>query len=433
MATDPSLVFARRLCQENNFITVQEHGKIYIYWDGYYKAIKSSKNAGVLHKLIIDAENGENLTPAGRDKVIRNIEALTIVPEHKINPEGIFNFKDCLYDITTNTQAKHSPEYLTTTQLPYEFKTQIDCPTWKEFLNHVLENDINKINILQEFVGYCLMKSCKRERALFLLGSGSNGKSTFTETIMSVFGNHNCSSVSLQNMANPVLRCDLINKYINIDSDLPKNAMDFEEIFRKVSSGEPVQFNEKYLASITQSPFCKLIYCLNTVPRIHDTSNAFYRRMLLVKFPVEIIEENQDVNLKEKLKSELAGIFRWAVQGLNRLNKQNSFSSNIDMKKTIADIKIDNNPILSFAEEHIIFEPGHDTYKTELYSRYVEWTKRNGFKPLSSRNFINSFYEAFSKKTKKEYLSGDSRRSAWKDVKYIDQNPAEKQVETWSE
>lgn len=432
MSRDPSLSFALKLCDENRFITVQEHGKIYIYSHGCYLPIKSTKNSGELHRLIIDSEMGDRWTPAGRVKIIQNIEAMTIVRASKLNPEGIFNFRDCLFDIKNNQQAEHSPDYLTTIQLPYEFKSCVESLTWLKFINQVTEGDLNKINILQEFAGYCLMKSCSHEKALFLLGSGSNGKSTFTETIMAVFGQENCSSVSLQNMANPVLRCDLINKYINIDSDLPKNAMDFEEIFRKVSSGEPVQFNEKFLPTITQSPFCKLIYCLNTVPHIHDTSNAFYRRMLLIPFNIEIHEENQDINLKYKLKQDLGGIFRWAVQGYKRLVAQGRFSANLDMKKMISDIKVDNNPILSFAQEHVEFTPGHDTYKTDLYDKYQVWAKKNGFKCLSSRSFINSFYEAFRGYTKKDYLSGDSRRSSWKDVTFVDHQITEKPA-TWTE
>lgn len=421
MSDEVSLKFARKMCEENRFITVLEHGKTYVYRNGYYKPIKSAKNAGMLHELIINTPEGNRFAPSGRDKIIRNIEALTIVSERKINPDGIFNFQDCLYDTNTNTNANHSPDFYFTVQLPYELRTKIDCPQWIDFLGKVMEGNLNKVAILQEFVGYCLIKSCNLEKSLFIIGQGSNGKSTFTETISALFGRQNVSSVSLQNLSNPVLRCEIIDKYINIDSDLPRNAADFEEAFRKITSGESIQFNAKFLPPVSIPTNCKLIYSLNDFPLIKDTSNAFYRRMLLIPFDLDVAEEDQDHGLKSRLLGELAGIFRWAVQGRNRLLKQGKFSANLDMIKMIHELKIDNNPILSFADEFLQFEsPSTSIVKNDMYALYKNWTTANGNKPFSFRKFNSLFFSSFKKLTKNDFLTGTDtdRKRAWPNISY---------------
>lgn len=419
MAKEKTLILAEKICSENNLITIQEYGSIYAYRNGYYQKIKAPKCDSEMHKIIIEDQEGNSFTPSKRDQVIRNVEILSAVPEQSINPEGIFNFKDVLYDIKSDSIANHSPEYKITIQLPYGYRDCIDAPMWKDFLYKVTDGNIEKINILQEFAGYCLMKSCKFERALFLIGRGSNGKSVFAETLSKVFGRQNVSSVSLESLANPVLRSNIINKYVNIDSDLPRDAIKFEEAFRKISSGEPIQFNEKFLPPLTMPTFCKLIYCLNEFPSIDDASNAFYRRMILIPFDVEFSDQNKDVNLKEKLESELAGIFRWCVSGYRRLIKQDGFSKNTYMDKMISEIKADNNPIVAFVEEEI--EMDNKMYaikKRSLYDAFSDWAKRSGHRVLGFKKFNNRFYMEYRKYTKKDYQHGNDRDRCWPNMKF---------------
>jgi putative DNA primase/helicase len=196
--------------------------------------------------------------------------------------------------------------------------------------------------------------------------------------------------------------------------------MDFEEAFRKITSGEAILFNEKYISPITINPFCKLIYCLNEFPAIEDSSNAFYRRMILVPFDVEFNDENKDVNLKKKLELELAIIFRWCVQGYNRLKKQNGFSNNIYMKQHIHEIKTDNNPVIAFAQELLNFkDKSRGILKRDLYNTYKDWAKQNGHGQMSFRKFNNRFYGEYHKETKKDYRHCDTYRNvAWPGITY---------------
>lgn len=432
MAIEKTLSIAHKLCEQYKFMSVQELGKMFLYRNGHYEVLSSSKvNAGI-HSLIISHDH--SLTPSKRDSVIRNLEAITATPEHELNPEGIFCFYDCLYDIRTNTIAEHDARYKITIQLPYSFRTGLDAPLWCKFINEVTDGDIVKANILQEFAGYCLSKSCHLEKSLFLIGSGSNGKSVFSETLSKVFGRQNVSAVSLEALSNPVLRSNILGKFINIDSDLPRNAEKFEEIFRKITSGEPILFNEKFLPPITVSPSCKLIYCLNEFPTIDDTSNAFYRRMILIPFNVEFADHNKDTDLKSKLEDELPGIFRWCVAGYKRVMKQ-GFTKAVFMEDEIKEIRIDNNPIIAFAESELQFDvtyPG--ITKSGMYKYYKTWIHDHGHKPLSFRKFNNRFYNIFKRKTKKDAQRPDGDRAHyWPGMKYNDSSITEGLLLGWQE
>jgi len=413
-----TLCIAELMTDDYQFMSVQEIGKIFLYNHTHYHQLSSTKCDAAIHKLILDYNN--TLTPAKRDNVIRNIEALTAVEEQYLNPPGIFCFHDCIYDIHSDCIMAHSPDFKITIEFPYNFRGDHSCELWLKFLAEVTGGSQEKINTLQDFCGYCLMKSCHLEKALFLIGTGSNGKSVFTDTITKVFGRNNISSVSLEALANPVLRCNILGKFVNIDSDLPRNAEKFEEIFRKITSGEPILFNEKFVPAYTSSASCKLIYCLNEFPVIDDASNAFYRRMILIPFEEEFIDSNKDVNLKKKLESELPGIFKWCVQGYKRI-KEHGFVKNTFMDAHINEVRMDNNPIMAFVSDEIVF--GSETMgitKFGLYNRYREWCATHGNKPLAHRKFNNRFFSAYKKYTKKDcQLTSGNRDRFWPNVEYI--------------
>lgn len=411
---DKALQLAHAIKLRHNFISVQSLGRIFIFRDGFYQTIKSPKCDADLHMIVMEDSDGRKITSAKRDQVIRNLEILCSRKEEDLNPENIFNFKDCLVDIVSGQTIPHSPDALTTVQLPYAYKSREAAPLWRKFLHDVTAGCPEKQALLQEFAGYCLMKSCHLEKALFLFGRGSNGKSVFSETLAKVFGRHNVSAVSLEGLSNPVHRCNILGKYLNIDSDLPRNAEKFEESFRKIVSGEPVLFNEKFIPAFSAAPYCKLIYCLNEFPIIDDASNAFYRRMLLVPFNVEFNAETKDVNLKKKLEDELPGIFRWCVEGYKQV-RDHGFSTNQFMNDQIHELKADNNPIIAFAEEELEFVKHGEVTKRDLYESFKNWTARNGHKPPSFRKFNNRFYMEFRGRVD-DGRAGKNRDHSWINV-----------------
>jgi putative DNA primase/helicase len=415
---EKTLEIAQALCQETRFMTVQEYGRIFIYNGGNYIPFATKKADASLHRII--SSHDDKLSPPKRRHVIDNIEMITAVPVDDVNPEGLFCFTDGVYDIKTGNFGQHSPDYHITTQLPYGFKSSIDCPMWLKFIAEVCQDNIEKANVLQDFAGYCLSRSCHLEKALFLIGTGSNGKSVFTDTLVKVFGRENISGVSLEHLSNPVTRCNILDKYINIDSDLPRNAERFEETFRKITSGEGVLFNPKFLDPFTLAPTCKLIYCLNEFPVIDDSTDAFYRRMLIIPFDVTFSGEGVDLQLKNKLGNELAGIFRWCIEGYKRVMK-NGFSKTKFMDYEINEIKIDNNPIMAFFDsEVIISQEAHGITKFGLYKYYTTWIKDHGHRSLSFRKFNNKLFSLYRKFTRKDekFSSGD-REHYWPGFKYV--------------
>ena len=62
-------------------------------------------------------------------------------------------------------------------------------PIWSAFLERIAP-DPELRAFLQRFVGYCMTGATTEHKFVFAYGTGANGKSTFIETIMGIFGDY---------------------------------------------------------------------------------------------------------------------------------------------------------------------------------------------------------------------------------------------------
>ena len=86
----------------------------------------------------------------------------------------------------------------------------------------------------------------------------------------------------MKNIANPQYTPMLINKLVNIDADVSEHAKEFEAEFKKITSGEPINCNQKFVPTFQFIPYCKIVIAANKFPRITDHSSAFYQRLLVI-------------------------------------------------------------------------------------------------------------------------------------------------------
>ncbi len=218
----------------------------------------------------------------------------------EFNKIDLLNFSSGMFDCKGNNLGDHKDEYLSTLRIPYKYDMLAECPLWINTLKGIFEDDSDRINILQEYIGYCLTRDVKREKALLLLGESRSGKSTILDTINHLIGEENVSSVALEYLSNPQYTPMLINKMVNIDWDVASGAEKFEANFKIITSGEPVSVNQKFIATFKFRPYCKLIMAANKFPRITDHSSAFYKRLILIPCNRVFEADEQDINLKTK-------------------------------------------------------------------------------------------------------------------------------------
>jgi putative DNA primase/helicase len=81
-------------------------------------------------------------------------------------------------------------EDLITKRANVVFDAAAKCPEWLKFLDTITGGDADLQSYMQRAVGYSLTGSVCEEVLFVLYGTGSNGKSTFRETLHALFGDY---------------------------------------------------------------------------------------------------------------------------------------------------------------------------------------------------------------------------------------------------
>lgn len=214
------------------------NGYFYIYQDNFWKETFPTELLSTIttHKELLYV-NKKSITI--RKQILEELKLLLYKPLSDFNCNGFVNFSTGLLDVSGNNFIAHNPDIITTVRMAYNYDVAAQCPLWLKTLSEIFEGNQAKINILQEFFGYCLTRDTRKEKALLLLGESRTGKSTILHVLRYMVGIQNCSSVPLKFINNPQYTPLLINKLVNLDSDVSSKATEYEAEFKIITSGEP--------------------------------------------------------------------------------------------------------------------------------------------------------------------------------------------------
>jgi putative DNA primase/helicase len=277
-----------------------------------------------------------------------------------------------------------------TYQLPFEYTKEASALKFRQYLNEVLP-DKNMQKILAEYIGYVFVRTStlKLEKALILLGPGSNGKSVFFEIIIALLGHENVSTYTLQSLTDQkgYHRARLSNRLVNYASEINGNME--TSLFKQLVSGEPVEARLPYGAPFTLTDYAKLIFNCNELPSDVEHTNAFFRRFMIVPFEVTIPESDQDKELATKIiRNELSGVFNWVLDGLQRLLDQRGFTHSKAVQRQNNKYRRESDSVQMFTEEKG-YSKSVNTYNTlsDLYTKYKWFCEADGYYPVSKKKF----------------------------------------------
>jgi putative DNA primase/helicase len=129
------------------------------------------------------------------------------------------------------------------------------------------------------------------------------------------------------------------------------------------------------------------------LPKETETTEAFFRRFLIIQFDVKISEEEKDINIANKIiRNELPGVFNWALEGLQRLMVQQEFTKCEKAEIALREFRKQADSVQLFIEENNYISS--EIFKeslTDLYRRYKEFCKEDNYKPLGKVRFSKRF------------------------------------------
>jgi putative DNA primase/helicase len=309
------------------------------------------------------------------------------------HPLEIISLKNGILEWQTNKLLPWNSKIYTTIQLPVEYDPKADCPTWKEALQSWIGDDTT-ISFLQEFIGLCLIPDTSFDTAVFLYGVGSNGKSMFLDTVRTLFGNA-LTAIPLHKLATRFETVYIQNKLVNICGDIDAKYISDTGVLKSIITGDTIEGEFKHGKSFWFTPVCRLMFSANSLPGVSDKTIGWIRRWKFIEFPNTFATNpSYKISHTTMFGKEKNGIFNWALEGLQRLKGNNTWTLSEKMKESEAEYRNINDNVSAFLAE-VVERVDYDSTQltllpvTPLHKYYVEWldSNINGTQPVSINEF----------------------------------------------
>lgn len=372
----------------------KDRGDFYMYNDGVYRSLQAEEvRSMVFREMLKDGLTNYRTVSKANDKIatFKSLDGRTFKQEDENPNPNILNFKNGLLDIQNYQMLAHTPNYLSTSQIPVMYSHGATCPRWLQFIKEVTCEDLDQAKLLQEIAGYALTTDTNFAKAFIFYGMGANGKSMFTRMLGKIVGRDSVSTLNLSTITRQFGVTGLIGKKVNFIDEISGNYFE-SNVIKGIISGERMAAEVKYRPEPLEFlPTVKLIFSVNELPKINDTTPGLYRRFIIVPFD-RSFEAKPDLHLEEKLTDELPGILNWAVEGLKILRQDGRFNEterNFDLMRSF---KSDNSPVVEFL--NLYYEPvpagkerRYGMAVSDLYAQYRGYCLDHGYKPKAMANF----------------------------------------------
>lgn len=361
-------------------ITVKQTGFVHQWTGKYWKLQEMAEIHSFVEESMNPKPNRNHCT-----EFEAKLKRTNLRDETFLGVQGKVNCNNGIVDVINDGFTPHSQDYGFPYVLPYDYDEQARCPNWIKFIKEVTLDRQELIDILQEYMGYTLAYEDARlgQKALILIGDGSNGKSVFLEVFRNLLGEENHSAVNLQEAMNSNEARNAMNsKMANITEELPRKALMESSMFKDMCTGGVVPVRKLYHGTFQMRMRAKLIMACNEAPYINDASMGTRRRLLTLPFDYRVDDKNRDPFIIQKLSKELPAIFNWAMEGYRRLYENKyQFSEGGIAKSTADKVRIDSSFVKDFLED--CCEIGEECY-APTNDLYDEWRMH------SPRKFSNN-------------------------------------------
>jgi putative DNA primase/helicase len=257
---------------------------------------------------------------ATRGNMIRDARHLSAIEITELDKNPwLLNLRNGTLDLKTGILAPHSQADKITRLIDIDFNPVAECPLWIEFLISCMAGNQDLVSYLQKIVGYTLTGDVSEKCVFIMHGPKDTGKTTFVETIRLLTGEY---AVKIQaqtlmwqrerNNTNDVAR--LKGARFVYASESEENERLAESRIKEMSGGDTLVARFLHAEFFEFDQEFKIWLATNNKPRVSN-DEATWGRLKLLPFVAVIPEAKKDKQLKNKLRAELPGILRWAIDG----------------------------------------------------------------------------------------------------------------------
>lgn len=270
------------------------------------------------------------------------------------------------------------------------------APLWLRFIDTVTGGDASLQAYLQKVAGYCLTGSTREHAMFFLLGSGSNGKSVFTNVLRAMLGDYATTAASdvltAANMVrHPTELASLRGVRLVLVPEVERRARFAESRMKSLTGGDQIAARLMRQDFFNFTPQFKLMVTGNQMPALDGVDEAVRRRLHIIPFRQTIPAAERDLQLSERLGAECNGILAWAVQGC--LSWQREGLNPPQCVSSLSQLYLENQDTLGrFVAECCDTGSGNSAGSSELFKAWIKWAQGQSEHAGSQRNFVQELH-----------------------------------------
>lgn len=348
------------------------------------------------------------LSSTQRNEVLKDLSLRA--PKKQRSPARYIAFANGVVDLLTGRllDERESKDLVILNRIPHAYNPHAFSKDVDDLLYNVSCGDGEIETLIIEMIGACMYADNRLGggKAFILTGEGANGKSTLLDLLQDLIGkDENVTTLDLKKLSDRFSTTMLENKLCDIGDDISSEFLADTSYFKRIVTGQTLDAEEKGKPKYTFTPYCKLIFSVNDIPRMGTAveRNAIIRRMVIIPFNAHFAQGQAgfDPNIGDKLKASEASyeyLINLAVDALQRVYNNKGFSKSAAVDAMLEDYKRVIDPMVEFFEESQREDfVGRRT--SECFGEYELWCVQNGYSKVSRNKFTRSVNRQYKLKS----------------------------------
>jgi putative DNA primase/helicase len=314
-----------------------------------------------------------------------------------------------------------TPRFFSPLALDFAFDLDAAAPsTWRDFLARLWPGDEASVATLQEWCGYLLTPDTRQQKIVLLVGPKRSGKGTIARVIRALVGPANVVGPTLATLGTQFGLWPLLGKTVAMIHDARLSGRSdlavITERLLSISGEDSQNVHRKNLPSLDARLTARFMILSNELPRLNDASGALAGRMIVLRL-TESWYGREDIELTDRLLTELPGILLWAIAGWQRLRERGYFVQPEAGKELLGELADLCSPVGAFVRERCVLGPGYRVPVAELFATWKAWCETKGRKePGTEQSFGRDLLAAVPTLRKVRPRDGEDRYRGYEGI-----------------
>lgn len=335
------------------------------------------------------------ISPSDLNAVVEHVrDSVPLLVESKDG--DVVALTNGLFDLRSKELRPFSPEVVLTSKASVAFREDATtCPVidgWSvdDWIRELANDDPKVEELFWQIIAALFRPGHAFNKAVLLYSpTGSNGKGTFVELLRNLVGPERAETLSIADFGDDHLPETLRSAFCVLSDE--NEVGDFVRragVFKAWVTHDWIRLNVKYgaISHIKGRGLC--VFCVNELPASKDKSESFYRRFVAIPFLKRYTGADENKAIKNDYVKRRE-VLEYIANKAMMMPVFDAFVTPKVCESLLSEIRVENDPVLQFAEEFL------PQFRWELlpwqflYAMYAAWMKKEvpSGRPVSRREF----------------------------------------------